>query len=262
MGIKVSVTGSRSITDENIVFKILTSINDRYSIELTIHGGAIGVDSIAEKFCNKNNISTKIIIPEWEKLGKKAGMVRNTLIINEADLVVAIYDGNSKGTKNAIDMAIRNKKNIMTFDSNGKLNNKYCRSIREVGYEYEWSRVVKRGEPYFECSSKGNKHYSALYAMLDGKSIEEIYQLDIKGYRGKVDHWVKAKGKPPLNKLTEDELYNKYIKLWQTYFKQHDDLYINILEKAKGKTITDMFGVRPINQARAICDICNNGYIF
>jgi len=30
-----------------------------------------------------------------------------------------------------------------------------------------------------------------------------------------------------------------------------------IKEKAKDKTITDMFGVTPINQARAICYILN-----
>jgi len=261
MGINVSVTGSRSIKDRAMVFKILNTINDMYTISKIIHGGASGVDTIANEYGINKNIPIKIIKPDWDTYGKSAGMIRNNDIVKIGDLVLAIYDGSSKGTLNAITTAIRIKKNIMTFDNEGKLNNKYCRNIRDLNYEYEWKRVVKRGEPYFECSSRGNKHYSALYAKIDNKSIEEIYQLDIKGYRGKVDHWTKAKGKPTLND-NEDTLYEEYIKLWQTYFKKHDDLYMNILEKAKGKIITDMFGVRPINQARAICDLCNNGYIY
>jgi hypothetical protein len=126
---------------------------------------------------------------------------------------------------------------------------------------YKWARRVKRGEPYYECSSKGDKRYSAIYARLkkyDNKSIEEIYQLDIKGYRGKVGHWKEAKGKPPLNNKTMDDLFQEYVKLWEEYFKENPELLEEIKIKAIDKTITDMFGVTPINQARAICYILNN----
>ena len=122
---------------------------------------------------------------------------------------------------------------------------------------YKWSRRVKRGEPYYECSSKGDKRFSAIYAKIDNKSIEEIYQLDIKGYRGKVKHWKEAKGKPPINK-TYEETYKEYLKLWIKYFNLNPHLYFEIREKVKDKTITDMFGVTPVNQARAICDILNH----
>ena len=122
---------------------------------------------------------------------------------------------------------------------------------------YKWARRVKKGEPYYECSSKGDKRYSAIYAKLDNRSIEEIYQLDIKGYRGKVNHWKEAKKKPPLN-ISYEEAYIEYRELWIKYFNNNPNLYFEIREKAKGKTITDMFGVTPINQARAICDVLNH----
>ena len=122
---------------------------------------------------------------------------------------------------------------------------------------YVWSRRVKRGEPYYECSSKGDKRFSAIFAKIDDKSIEEIYQLDIKGYRGEVKHWKDAKGKEPKN-ITYEEAYNQYLKLWIKYFNNNPKLYFKIREKAKNKTITDMFGITPINQARAICDILNH----
>jgi len=122
---------------------------------------------------------------------------------------------------------------------------------------YKWNRRVKRGEPYYECSSKGDKRFSAIFAKIDNKSIEEIYQLDIKGYRGEVEHWKDAKGKEPKN-ITYEEAYEQYLNLWIKYFNNNPELYFEIREKAKDKTITDMFGITPINQARAICDILNN----
>jgi len=48
-----------------------------------------------------------IIKPEWNKYGKSAGYKRNSLIINEADKVVAFWKGESKGTKHSIDLAIK-----------------------------------------------------------------------------------------------------------------------------------------------------------
>jgi len=120
---------------------------------------------------------------------------------------------------------------------------------------YKWSRRVKKGEPYFECSSKGDKRFSAFYAYIDGKSIEEIYQLDIKGYRGKYKNILQAKGKPCLNK-TKEECYKEYKALWRRYLEEND--YIDfLLNECKDKTITDMFANSEINQARAICDILN-----
>ena len=122
--------------------------------------------------------------------------------------------------------------------------------------EYKWARRVNKGEPYYECSSKGDKRFSPLYAKIGNVTIEELYQLDIKGYRNKVKHWKEAKGLPPLNK-TYEQAYKEYKALWRLYLTLHLDLLQEIAEKAKGKTITDMFATSDINQAHAICDILN-----
>lgn len=45
---------------------------------------------------------------------------------------------------------------------------------------------VDRKSNFYEVSSKGDKRFSAFYARLkDGRTIEEAYQLDVKGYRVK-----------------------------------------------------------------------------
>ena len=46
--------------------------------------------------------------------------------------------------------------------------------------------------PKYECSSRGDKRFSAFYAYVDGKSIEYIYQVEIKGYSSIEE----GKGKP------------------------------------------------------------------
>lgn len=49
---------------------------------------------------------------DWEAHGKRAGFIRNQQIVNYADRVVAFWDGESKGTKSTIDMALKAKKRL------------------------------------------------------------------------------------------------------------------------------------------------------
>jgi len=53
--------------------------------------------------------------PEWDKYGKRAGAIRNQEIVNEADTIIAFWDGQSKGTKITIDMALKAGKPLDLF---------------------------------------------------------------------------------------------------------------------------------------------------
>lgn len=65
--------------------------------------------------------------------------------------------------------------------------------------KYQWSRYPKHGKENYEVSSKGDRRFSPLFAKLsDGRTIEEAYQLDIKGYRKFGNDWKLGKGKPPM----------------------------------------------------------------
>jgi len=173
------------------------------------------------------------------------------------DLVVYVSDLTNSIVKNIIRDDLKMFRNVLTIDKDLNINKEYTQIVIPITYKYKWSRVVKRGEPYYECSSKGHKEYSAIYAKIDNKSIEEIYQLDIKGYRGIVNNWMEAKGKPPLRDISEEELFREYVELWKRYFKEHPELLEKIKKEAYGKTITDIFGITSINQARAIAYILN-----
>ena len=73
---------------------------------------------------------------------------------------------------------------------------------------FTWAR---RAENSYEVSSKGDTRFSALNAKLkDGRTIEEAYQLDVKGYRAQGDNWRLGKGKAPLTSMTKEQTWQAY----------------------------------------------------
>ena len=111
---KVAVIGSRGFDNYETVKNILS----KFKITLLVSGGAIGADTLGERYAKENNIETKIFLPDWKKHGKIAGFLRNTDIIENADLVIAFWDQKSKGTKDSIDKANKLNKEILIINTN------------------------------------------------------------------------------------------------------------------------------------------------
>ncbi len=96
---KVAIIGSRGITDYDIGKRIPPDTT------LIISGGAYGIDTLAECYAKQHGIPTKIFYPNYELYGKSAPLIRNKLIVDSADLVIAIWDGESRGTEFTINYA-------------------------------------------------------------------------------------------------------------------------------------------------------------
>lgn len=98
--------------------------------------------------------------------------------------------------------------------------------------------MVKHGKPpYLECSSRGDKRFSAFYARVAGRSIEETYQAAKVFDDGSTGlSWKQAKGKQACNHM---ELQQIYSSLWDTYISEHPEL-LTVLQNATG--LQDMFG--------------------
>ena len=52
-----------------------------------------------------NGIPVEIFIPDWDTRGKRVRMLRNIDMVNISDGLLAIWDGESKGTKHVIEYA-------------------------------------------------------------------------------------------------------------------------------------------------------------
>ncbi len=94
---RVAVIGSRGLTVEDL---------GKYLPEETteiISGSAKGIDSCAREYAVSHGIKLTEFLPEYEKYGRGAPLKRNITIIQNSDIVLAFWDGSSRGTKFVID---------------------------------------------------------------------------------------------------------------------------------------------------------------
>jgi len=116
-----------------------------------------------------------------------------------------------------------------------------------------WSRKSDNG---YEVSTKGDTRFSAFNARIKGlnnRSIEEIYQTEVKGYKTMQE----GKGKPALTGISREEQYIQYRQLWEQWARENSGLMQELAQKTQGKVLTDMFANSDINQARALSEILN-----
>lgn len=102
---KVVITGSRSWTDYRTIRRRLQRLPGD---TLIIHGAARGADSLAQKAAEYHMLRTEVYPADWERYGKRAGYIRNAFMLDQKpDLVLAFWDGESKGTLHTMKEAQR-----------------------------------------------------------------------------------------------------------------------------------------------------------
>lgn len=104
---KVIVAGSREFNNEKFIFKKLDELLKQYQDIEIVEGACRGVDLIARKYAINNDLSLKEFPAQWNTYGKAAGGIRNDQMAKYADVLIAFYDGSSKGTSNMIKAAKR-----------------------------------------------------------------------------------------------------------------------------------------------------------
>jgi hypothetical protein len=112
----IVITGSRTWRESKIVTEVLSKYPPDSKL---IHGGAMGADRIAGRVAEKLGMTVEVMEADWERYGKSAGFRRNDEMLDRnPDVVVAFWDGKSRGTKYTIDEA--NKRNIQTVVTVGE----------------------------------------------------------------------------------------------------------------------------------------------
>jgi hypothetical protein len=99
---KVIIAGSRSITLEPSVIK---GLMDTFHIKpsVIVCGGARGMDTSGELYAAFYNVEVDYFLPDWDRLGRGAGFVRNTQMANYGDALLIVWDGYSKGSNHMKD---------------------------------------------------------------------------------------------------------------------------------------------------------------
>lgn len=105
---KIIIAGGRDFMDYNLLKektnKILQEKKVTHKIVI-ISGCARGADTLGLRYASENAFDVEEYPAEWDKYGKKAGYMRNVEMAENADALIAFWDGKSKGTKHMIDIA-------------------------------------------------------------------------------------------------------------------------------------------------------------
>lgn len=76
-----------------------------WSITTVVCGKAKGADHLGELWAIYHNIPIDYYPADWKKFGRSAGPRRNKQMSENADALIALWNGKSKGTENMIKLA-------------------------------------------------------------------------------------------------------------------------------------------------------------
>jgi len=133
--LRIAIIGGRNFNDYDTFKKVIESIDAHISYQdktvIVVSGGANGADTLGSKWALENNYGLMVFEADWKNLdttpcrikhGKYgpynalAGFNRNDKIVENADIIIAFWDGNSPGTGDSIKKARKLNKPILIYD--------------------------------------------------------------------------------------------------------------------------------------------------
>ena len=118
---RVLVCGSRTINNPRPVCEALNCLWGLHRVMcqemlVVVHGGcSAGPDRHAQDWYEtmyqwNRDVGQEVFMADWKTHGKAAGPIRNSVMIGQdIDLVLAFWDGVSRGTANMVELAIQRK---------------------------------------------------------------------------------------------------------------------------------------------------------
>lgn len=105
--VKLAVIGSRGFSDYDFFREKLEYLIKNLGEDITYVSGGCksGGDALIKRYCDENQYELVEHLPDWDLHGKKAGFIRNQLIVDDATHLIAFWDNQSKGTLSSIKMA-------------------------------------------------------------------------------------------------------------------------------------------------------------
>lgn len=104
-GLRVMVTGGRDYADRETAFRALDRIQRKHGVVCLISGCARGADTLGIDWATSRGIPVArypVSRGVWKTLGKAAGCIRNTRMIQESTPDVAVAFPGGRGTADAV----------------------------------------------------------------------------------------------------------------------------------------------------------------
>lgn len=103
--VRCIIAGSRDGIGYDAVEKAVEASGWADRITTVLSGGARGVDTYGERWAEASGPPVERHPPKWSQHGGAAGPIRNREMAECSDALVAVWDGESKGTRNMIEQA-------------------------------------------------------------------------------------------------------------------------------------------------------------
>ena len=104
---RIIIAGSRGLSETDLELLDSAVKNSAFNITCVISGTARGADRLGEKWAQQHQIPIERYPADWKLHGRKAGFLRNEQMAKAADGLIALWDGESRGTQHMIALAKR-----------------------------------------------------------------------------------------------------------------------------------------------------------
>lgn len=113
---RVIIAGGRDFDDEDLLqdsmWQLYGDSDYGYACSylsdyVIVSGGARGADKLGEQWAKDYSFPVERYPAQWELYGKQAGHIRNHQMAEVSNVLVAFWDGQSKGTENMISTALK-----------------------------------------------------------------------------------------------------------------------------------------------------------
>lgn len=124
--LKLLITGSRVQNNYSLLEKGIEKVKEITGLQPTtiLHGGAKGIDQLAKNYAKLKQIHETELRPDYMKYHyKKAPLKRNEDLVNNSDVVLAIYSNRGKtgGTAYTANFAIKSNILVIEIYDNGNI---------------------------------------------------------------------------------------------------------------------------------------------
>ena len=110
---RVAIVGSRHFSEPDRVTEYVNGLPARASI---ITGSASGVDAAATKAARARGLGVQVMPASFDEMSDASrSAARNQRLVDACDVLVAFWDGTSKGTRTTVERALDSGKEVHVF---------------------------------------------------------------------------------------------------------------------------------------------------
>lgn len=143
-GKRTIIAGSRGIKNQALLDKIMTEHEG--TVSKVVSGAAPGVDRMGETWAKSKGVEIDSRPADWDKHGKRAGMLRNLEMAKNAERLIAIWDGESKGTRQMINEARAKGLEVWVYDQYGNLKSAPSDNVGSKQKLHTWRSGYQKAE--------------------------------------------------------------------------------------------------------------------